>query len=119
MSFITNKSHFLFSPRLCGLKKFILVFVAKMVDGVKFHLSAQSRQNSLKSTIETKKSMNKQEMTLICNKKRRETFLLSHTCINLYPEKDVYCAVYVYSIHIHVHVHQIHESDVYLCRGFT
>ena len=33
--------------------------------------------------------------------------------IHLYPEKDVYCAVYVYSIHIHVHVHQIHENDVY------
>jgi hypothetical protein len=42
-------------------------------------LSAQSRQNSLKSTIETKESMTKQEMTFICNKRRRETFLLSQT----------------------------------------
>ena len=46
------------------------------------------------------------------------TFQLYET-IHLYPEKDVYCAVYVYSIHIHVHVHQIHESDVYLCCVFT
>ena len=78
-SFITNKSHLLFSHRLFGLKKFILVFVAKMVDGVKIYLSARSRQNSLKSTTETKESMTKQEMTLIRNKRRCETFLLSHT----------------------------------------
>ena len=49
------------------------------MDEVKINLSAQSRQNSLKSTTETKESMTKQEMTLIRNERRRETFLLSHT----------------------------------------
>ena len=33
--------------------------------------------------------------------------------IHLYPEKDVYFAVYVQNLHVHIHVHQIHRSDVY------
>ena len=51
--------------------------------------------------------------------KKPKTLKIYIGSIHLYPEKDVYCAVYVYSIHIHVHVHQIHESDVYLCCVFT
>ncbi len=61
------------------------------MDGLNIYLSAQSWQNSLKSTIETKESMTKQEMTFIRNKRRRETFLLSHTrhiCLEKIKKKE-------------------------------